>query len=286
MSEKIWFITGASRGFGRVWAEAALKRGDKVVATARAWAGVADFAERYGEAVLPLALDVTNPDQVKDAVAQAHAHFSRLDIVINNAGYALAGAVEEADEADVRAVFETNFFGALRVIRAVLPLLRQQGNGHILGVSSVAGIYAGPIVGFYHASKWAFEALHESLAQEVSSFGIKVTLLEPGPYATDFASPSSLKISAGIGAYAELRKQVFAGAANFEFGDPQATANAILNIVDAENPPLRFIVGTEGLPMARAAYANRLASWEAWEAVSNGAQGKSRKVSIAIDARP
>jgi NAD(P)-dependent dehydrogenase (short-subunit alcohol dehydrogenase family) len=281
MSRKVWFITGASRGFGRVWAEAALNRGDKVVATARKLTGVSDLAERYGEAVLPLALDVTNPDQVRSAVAQAHVHFGQLDIVINNAGYALVGAVEEASDADIRAEFETNFFGALSVIRAVLPVLRQQGSGHILGVSSVAGIYASPIIGFYHASKWAFEALHESLAQEVRGLGIKVTLLEPGAYATDFGSQSSLKISAGIDTYADLRTQVFAAGANIEFGDPQATADAIIKIVDAENPPLRFFVGTEGLPVARAAYANRLATWEAWAIVSNAAQGDSKKHQIA-----
>ena len=281
MSKKVWFITGASRGFGRVWAEAALNRGDKVAATARSLKGVADLAERYGKAVLPLALDVTNPDQVGKAVAQAHAHFGRLDVVINNAGYALVGAVEEASDADVRAEFETNFFGALSVIRAVLPVLRKQGSGHILGVSSVAGVYASPIIGFYHASKWAFEALHESLAQEIKGFGIKVTLLEPGAYATDFGSQSSLKMSGNIDAYTDLRAQVFAAGASIEFGDPQATAEAVLKIVDAENPPLRFFVGTEGLPIARSAYANRLSTWEAWEAVSNAAQGEAKKPQIA-----
>ena len=280
MSKKVWFITGASRGFGRIWAEAALKRGDKVAATARSVKAVADLSERYGEAVLPLALDVTDADQVSSAVAQAKEHFGRLDVVINNAGYALVGAVEEASDAEVRAEFETNFFGALSVIRAVLPVLRKQGSGHILGVSSVAGVYAGPMIGFYHASKWAFEALHESLAQEVKSFGINVTLLEPGAYATDFGSQSSLKISAGIDAYADMRKQLFATGARIEFGDPQATPEAILKIVDAENPPLRLFVGTEGLPVARAAYANRLATWESWEAESNAAQGEPRKPEI------
>jgi NAD(P)-dependent dehydrogenase (short-subunit alcohol dehydrogenase family) len=205
MSGKIWFVTGASRGLGRVWAEAALQRGDRVVATARTLAPLADLVERYGEAVLALPLDVTNPEQVKTVAAQAHAHFGKIDIVINNAGYALVGAIEEADDADIRAEFETNFFGALHVIQAVLPLLRQQGSGHILGVSSVSGIVASPISGFYNASKWALEALHESLAQEVGSFGIKVTLLEPGAYATEFASNASLKISKGIDAYADLR---------------------------------------------------------------------------------
>ena len=278
MSGKVWFITGASRGFGRIWAEAALQRGDKVAATARTLAGVADLAKRYGDAVLPLALDVTAPDQAGVAVAQAHAHFGRLDVVLNNAGYALVGAIEEVSDAEIRAEFETNLLGALRVIQATLPLLRQQGSGHIVGVSSVAGVVAGPIVGLYHASKWAFEAVHESLSQEVRGFGIKVTLLEPGAYATGFASQSSLKIAAGIDAYAELRRQVFASGASLEFGDPQATAEAVLKVVDAENPPLRIFLGTEGMPLARAAYSNRLAIWEAWEAVSNAAQGQAGPV--------
>ena len=147
------------------------------------------------------------------------------------------------------------FFGALRVIQAALPLLRRQGSGHILGVSSVAGFNAGPIVGFYHASKWAFEALHESLSFEVKDLGIKVTLLELGAYATGFASQASLKISSGIDAYADLRAKIFAAGASLPFGDPEATADAILKIVDVERPPLRFFVGTEGLPVARAAYA-------------------------------
>jgi NAD(P)-dependent dehydrogenase (short-subunit alcohol dehydrogenase family) len=276
MSQKVWFITGASRGFGRIWAEAALKRGDRVVATGRSLKGVADLAEQYGGLVLPLAIDVTSPDLVNAAVKQAYAHFGQFDVVVNNAGYALVGAVEEADEENVRAEFETNFFGALRVIKAVLPLLREQGHGHLLGVSSVAGVVAGPLIGFYHASKWAFEALHESLAQEVKGFGIRVTLLEPGAYATEFGSQSSLKIAAGIGAYADMRTQLFASAANIEFGDPQATAAAVLQIVDAPNPPLRFFVGTEGLPQARAAYATRIAAWEEWADLSNAAQGAAK----------
>lgn len=279
--KKTWFITGASRGFGRIWAEGALTRGDKVAATARTLADIADLPERFGDAVLPMVLDVTDPDQVRHVVAQAHAHFGKLDVVLNNAGYSLVGTVEEASEADVRALFDTNYFGMLRVIQAALPLLRQQGSGHILGVSSGLGIVTMPLIGFYCASKWAVEALHESLAQEVKGLGIKVTLLEPGAYATDFASPSSLKIAPGIDAYADLRKRVSGRLSSAERGDPQATAEAILKIVDAEDPPLRFAVGAGVLPMARAAYADRLATWEAWEAVSNAAQGEPRKNTIA-----
>ena len=277
MNSKVWFITGASRGFGRIWAEAALGRGDKVVATARTLADIADLKERFGDAVLPLALDVTDASQVQQTVQQAHAHFGRLDVVLNNAGYSLVGTVEEASEADVRAEFDTNYFGTLRVIQAALPLLRQQGSGHIVGISSTLGHVAMPLIGHYCASKWAFEALHESLAQEVKGFGIQVTLIEPGAYATSFGSPESLKIAPGMDTYNELRQQVFGRLTSQERGDPQATAEAVLQIVDAENPPLRFILGSTGLPMVRAAYADRLAAWETWEAVSNAAQGEPRK---------
>jgi NAD(P)-dependent dehydrogenase (short-subunit alcohol dehydrogenase family) len=272
---KTWFITGASRGFGRIWAEAALTRGDKVAATARKSADVADLSEQFGDDVLPLALDVTNPEQVRQAVAQAHRHFGRLDVIVNNAGYTLVGTVEEASEADVRALFETNYFGMLRIIQATLPLLRRQGRGHILGVSSGMGIVAVPLIGFYCATKWAVEALHESLAQEVKGFGIKVSLIEPGAYATEFASPSSLKMATRMDVYSDVRQRMASRLSTEERGDPKATAEAILRIVDAEDPPLRFALGGGVLPMARAAYENRLATWEAWQAVSQAAQGQA-----------
>ncbi len=279
--KKTWFITGASRGFGRIWTEAALQRGDNVAATARDVAGVADLTERFGDAVLPLALDVTNPEQVQQVVAQAYTHFGRLDVVLNNAGYSLVGTAEEASEADVCAMFDANYFGTLRVIQAALPLLRQQGSGHIVSVSSGLGIVAVPLLGFYSASKWTVEALHESLAPEVKPFGIKVTLLELGGYATGFGSPASMKQAAGMDTYHELRQRVFGRLASSEKGDPQATAEAVLQIVDAAEPPLRFILGNACLPMARAAYAERLATWEAWETVSNASQGESKKNAVA-----
>jgi len=276
---KTWFITGASRGFGRIWAEAALSRGDKVAATARKVEDIGDLKQRFGEAVLALPLDVNDTEQVKQAVAQAHVHFGRLDIVLNNAGYSLVGMIEEGTEADVRALFETNYFGMLRVIQAALPLLRKQGSGHIVGVSSGLGITAIPLMGFYCATKWAVEALHESLAQEVKAFGIKVTLVEPGAYATEFAKAA--KISDGMKTYEGLRKQVLAYIADVERGDPEATREAILKLVDAENPPLRLGLGTSILPRARAAYAERLKTWEAWENVSNAAMGEPRKPGMA-----
>jgi NAD(P)-dependent dehydrogenase (short-subunit alcohol dehydrogenase family) len=271
---KVWFITGASRGFGRIWADAALKRGDKVAATARTLASIAGLKEKYGTNVLTLELDVTRPDQVKTAVAQAHAHFGRLDIVLNNAGYSLVGTIEEASANEVRALYETNIFGALAVIQAALPLLRKQGGGHILGTSSGLGHVTMPVIGYYCSSKWAFEAIHESLAAEVKSFGINVTIIEPGAYATDFGSQDSLKFAAGLDIYADFKTQFFGRLKDAKRGDPNATPEALFKIVDAENPPLRFFLGSQNLPWVRGVYAHRLATWEAWESVADSAQGQ------------
>ena len=273
--KKTWFITGASRGFGRIWAEAALERGDRVTATARKVADVADLAERFGDAVLPLALDVTDAAQAQQAVHQVYAHFGRLDVLVNNAGASLFAATEEASDEQIRGIFDANYLGMVRVLRAAMPLLRKQGSGHILGVSSGLGITALPIIGFYCATKWAVEALHESLAQEVEAFGLKVTLVEPGAYATDFGKSS--QIADVLEPYSEFRKQFLIHLANVERGDPEATAEAILKLVDAENPPLRLGLGSSILPRARAAYAERLATWEAWEDVSNAAMGEPRE---------
>jgi len=271
-SPKVWFITGASRGFGRVWAEAALERGDKVAATARKLESIADLNEKYGEHVLTLELDVTNADQAKTAVEQAHAHFGRLDVVLNNAGYSLVATVEEASADDIRALYETNVIGPVSVIQAALPLLRKQGGGHILGTSSNLGHVTLPVIGYYASSKWAFEAIHESLATEVKQFGINVTIIEPGAYATEFGSQESLKFAPGLDVYAAFKQEFIGGLANMERGDPAATPEALFQVVDAEQPPLRFFLGSHCLPWVRAAYAERLATWEAWEAVSNSAQ--------------
>lgn len=272
-THKVWFITGASRGFGRVWAEAALQRGDNVVATARSLQSIADLKEKYKQNVLTLELDVTNRDQVKNAVSQAHDYFGRLDIVINNAGYSLVGTIEESAAEDVRAMYETNIFGTLAVIQSVLPLMRKQGGGHILGVSSNLGHVTLPVIGYYSSSKWAFEAIHESLAMEVKQFGIKVTIVEPGAYATEFGSAQSLKFAAGMDIYADYKAEFFDTLRKLERGDPKATPQALFKVVDADNPPLRFFLGSHSLPGVRSTYADRLATWEAWESVSNAAQG-------------
>lgn len=270
---KVWFITGSSRGFGRVWTEAALQRGDKVVATARKTESIADLKEKYGPNVLTLALDVTRHDQVAEAVKTAHEHFGKLDIVINNAGYSLVGTVEEARAADVRALYETNVLGPVAVIQAVLPIMRQQGYGHILGVSSNLGHQVIPMIGYYCSSKWAFEAIHESLAIEIKPFGIDVTIIEPGAYATEFGSNESLKFSDNLPQYDVLRTAVWESLKNYERGNPAATAPAILSLVDMEQPPLRLFLGSHNLDAIREIYAGRMETWEKWQHVAVAAQG-------------
>jgi len=268
---KIWFITGTSRGFGRVWAEAALARGDRVAATARRLDTLDELSGRYGDELLPLPLDVTDRAAVEEAVAGAHGHFGGLDIVVNNAGYGLFGAVEEVSEQQARDQLETNFFGALWVTKAALPLLRAQGSGHIVQVSSIGGVNAWRNIGLYHASKWALEGLSQALAAEVSGFGIKVTLVEPTGYTTDWRDASAIRADP-IADYDFLR-QGQASPSGANRGDPDATAAAILELVDLDDPPLRLFLGDGPLDVMRAEYAQRLATWEKWEELAVRAHG-------------
>ncbi len=272
MATKVWFITGVSRGFGRYWAEAALQRGDKVAATARNTESLTELVKTYGDAVLPLQLDVTDRVAARDAVTRAHDTFGRLDIVVNNAGYGLFGTIENLSEQQARAQMETNFFGALWVTQAALPYLREQKSGHILQVSSIGGIAAFPMLGLYHASKWALEGMSEALAQEVAPFGIHVTLIEPGGFSTDWSGSSSVQVEPGP-EYAFLLEARKNTRTRLPAGDPAATAKAILTLVDAANPPLRLFLGTSPLNIARAAYEQRLKTWEQWDDVSRSAQG-------------
>ena len=266
---KIWFITGVSRGFGRIWAEAALQRGDKVAATARDKDHLKDLAGKYGDNVLTAALDVTDRDACFAVVAAAKEHFGQLDVVVNNAGYGQFGAIEELSEQEARDQIETNVFGALWVTQAAIPIMREQHSGHILQVSSIGGVTAFPGIGMYHASKWALEGFTESLAQEVAPFGIHVTLIEPAGYETDWAG-SSAKRAQPISAYDEMRK---APRPTANRGKPEATAAAILKVVDAAKPPLRLFLGTMPLPLIKERYQQRLAVWEEWKDVSVQAQG-------------
>lgn len=260
---KTWFITGSSRGFGREWAVAALERGDRVAATARDTATLDDLVDKYGDAVLALPLDVTDRAAVFDAVARAQERFGRLDVVVNNAGYGQFGMIEELSEAESRAQIETNVFGALWVTQAALPFLREQGSGHFLQVSSIGGISAFPDIGIYNASKWALEGFSQALAQEVAGFGIHVTLIEPGGFATDWGGASA-KHAERNPAYDEFRVEATERrkARTARPGDPAASAAAVLELVDAENPPLRAFFGEVPLAIAKQDYETRLREWE------------------------
>lgn len=272
--EKVWFITGSSRGFGKIWTEAALKRGDKVAATARNINSIATLKEKFGDQVLILEVDVTNASQVQNAISKANEYFGRLDIVFNNAGYSLVGTIEESSTDEVKAMYETNIMGPIHVIQAALPILRAQGHGHILGTSSAVGIYSNPLIGYYCSSKFAFEAIYDSLSKEVAAFGIKVTLIEPGAYNTEFGSAESLKIaSKKLSEYDDLKSRLMENLQKLERGNPTATPEAIFAVVDAENPPLRLLLGKNDFPHIQQIYAERIQEWETWKTISEAAQG-------------
>ncbi|WP_216589686.1 SDR family NAD(P)-dependent oxidoreductase [Streptomyces brasiliscabiei] len=267
---KVWFITGSSRGLGRQFAQAALSRGDRVAAAARNAESLADLTAAYGGAVLPLALDITDKAAVTAAVRQAHELFGRLDAVVNNAGNGVYGMVEELSEDDIRAQFETNLYGSLWVTQAALPYLRAQGGGHILMVSSMLAHATFPTMGAYTASKAAVEGFTEALAQEVADFGIKVTIVQPGPFRTDLGASS---VMAGpLDAYDDVRKAVMAGLTSLPQPDPHGVGPALLKVVDADNPPLRVFFGTHPHRVVPPVYAERLKTWEEWAELSAEAE--------------
>lgn len=272
MENKVWFITGTSRGFGKIWAKAALKRGDKVAATARNADSLSDLVAEFGESILPIKLDVNNRQEGIEAVNKANEHFGRIDVLINNAGYGLFGAIEENSEEEVRAQFETNFFGALWITQAAIPIMRAQGSGHIIQTSSIGGVATFPTLGVYNASKWALEAVSEAMASEVAPQGIKVTIVEPGGYATDWGGASA-KQSNAIEVYKPIKDGLMEMWKTIPMGNPEATDEAILKIVDSENPPLRLFLGAVPNQIIKDVYAKRLKEWDDWNDVSVKAQG-------------
>ncbi|MGV9377267.1 SDR family NAD(P)-dependent oxidoreductase [Nonomuraea sp. NPDC003707] len=281
---KVWFVTGSSRGLGRNFVEAALSRGDKVAATARTAASLDELVAAHGDAVLPLEMDVTDKAAVFESVKRAKEHFGRLDVIVNNAGYAQIGAVEELTEQQLRDQMETNLFGAVWVVQAALPYLREQRSGHIVQLSSAAGVIAMPLGGAYHASKWALEGLNEALAGEVADFGVKVTIIEPGGFATRSGrNPDPLAnghMARTDPAYDGLRRRLGAIAGKQPAGDPAAAAQALLELVDSDNPPLRVLFGQGFYPMIQQAYADRLKTWADWQDLSAQAHGTP-----AVDAQ-
>ncbi len=270
---KTWFITGTSKGFGRIWAEAALERGDRVTATARNLESLTGLKQAYGDQVLTLTLDVTDKVAVEAALKQAHDTFGRLDIVVNNAGYGQFGAIEELSEQEARDQMETNLFGALWVTQAALPILREQRSGHIIQVSSIGGVNAFPYIGMYHASKWGLEGFSQALRQEVEPLGIKVTMIEPVGYSTDWAGPSA-KFSAKLPAYDHVREANAARRARVsQPGVPEATAPVILKLVDMDEPPFRIFFGNWANQMIHDEYQKRLDEWDAYQDLSIEAHG-------------
>lgn len=264
---KTWFITGCSRGFGWAFAEAALLRGDKVVATARKVSTLAPLAQRFGPSCLTLTLDVTQRDAVFATLQQAHRHFGRLDVVVNNAGYGQFGFIEELNEAEVRAQMESNFFGALWVSQAAAPLLRMQGHGHIVQISSIAGVVTFPSMGLYNASKWALEGFSEALAQELEPFAVHVTLVEPSAFATDWSKVAATPTTT-LPLYDEARAALLARLKRATPGDPRGAARELLALVDNDDPPLRLLFGAKAYQRAVRITQQRLDEWAAYKDVA------------------
>jgi NAD(P)-dependent dehydrogenase (short-subunit alcohol dehydrogenase family) len=270
----VWFITGCSTGFGRELATAVVARGFRAVVTARDPNQVADVVAGHEDRALALPLDVTDPAQVAEAVQRAEEHFSSIDVLVNNAGIGYFAAVEESDEADVRQMFEIDFFGLARMTHAVLPGMRKRRSGHIVNIASIAGLAAYPSLGYYCAAKFAVEGLSEVLAQEVGPLGIKVTLVEPSAFRTDWAGRSANEARAEIADYATT-----AGAVRRELrevsgkqpGDPVRAAIAIIQAVEAPNPPLHLLLGKEALRLGREKLDALRRDFDAWENVTVGA---------------
>lgn len=271
---RVWLITGAGRGLGRAFTQAAIAHGDRVLATARSDAAVRDLRDAYGDAVLALRLEVTDRPAVADAVRAGQSRFGRIDVLVNNAGYGLAGGVEEVSEAQVRRQFEVNFFGALWCTQAVLPVMREQRSGHIVQISSIGGLTALANTGAYCGSKFALEGLSESLALEVRPFGIKVTIVEPGPFKSDW-NGSSMERATPLAAYDQIlrdRREALSGSHAFtQPGDPAGAGRALLDLVASEDPPLRLPLGALAAERAQWACRTRLAEFEAWESISKAA---------------
>jgi NAD(P)-dependent dehydrogenase (short-subunit alcohol dehydrogenase family) len=279
MSNRTWFITGASRGFGRSFAHAALAAGDRVAATARDTSSLDDLVAEHGDALLPIELDVTDRDAAFGAVRHAHDRFGRLDVVVNNAGYGVSGAIEELSEEQARRQIEVNLFGALWVTQAALPIMRAQGSGWIVQVSSIGGLAAFPLTGIYHASKWALEGFSETLRQEVEPFGIKVLMVEPSAFRTDWAG-SSMDRAEPIDAYQEIDQIVQRRASQQEEnngsqpGNPDLAAQALLDTLNRDDPPFRLLLGNVAYDVATDRYESRLKEFRAGEQVARAADDR------------
>ncbi|WP_205930689.1 oxidoreductase [Rhizobium leguminosarum] len=263
----IWFITGASSGLGRALTEAVLARGWRAAMTARRPETLADLTAEHGDRALALALDVTDSNAIVGAVHDAETHFGEIDVLVNNAGYGYLSAIEEGDDTEIRAQFETNVFGLIDVTKQVLPGMRRRRQGHIFNVSSLGGLVAFAATGYYHATKFAVEALSESLSHEVKPLGIDVTILEPGAFRTDWAGRSMVESSTVIEDYAETsgkRRQATRSISGNQPGDPARAATAIISAFEADVPPLRLLLGAPALKIARERLDALRVNFDAW----------------------
>ncbi|MEU3466184.1 SDR family oxidoreductase [Streptomyces sp. NPDC006733] len=270
-ADRVWFITGASRGLGRSFAEAALAAGDRVAIAARTTGPLEELAAAHPGRVLPLELDVTDREAVFVAVDRAVARFGRIDVVVNNAGMLSMGMVEEFSESEARAQLDINFFGALWVSQAVLPTLREQRSGHIVQISSIGALGGFPSTGLYSAAKFALEGMSEALALEAAGFGVKVSIVQPGGYWTDLytAMHSTRTLETYAPLRADLQKQFAQGSID---SDPRLAAQAILRLVDSADPPLRLLLGSVAYDLAFDISRKRMETWAAWEPVSRAAE--------------
>lgn len=270
----VWLITGCSSGIGREIATVALEQGHEVSVTARDASRVDDFAARFGSRALGVSLDVTDKAQCAAAIARTEQVFGRVDVLVNNAGYGYLAAIEEGEEAEVRTMFETNFFGALSMIKAALPGMRTRRSGYIVNVSSMAGLVANPGTGYYSATKFALEGLTEALSREVAQFGIRVSLIEPGPFRTEWAGRSMKQVTSPIDAYADTvgqRRAFIASMHGRMPGDPRRAAEAIVSLEKLAAPPLRLLLGKPVLDMMRGKLRELERTLGEWESVTLGA---------------
>ena len=268
---KIWFITGCSTGFGRELAKQALERGDRVAMTARHPEQLDDLAALHPDRALALSLDVTNEKAIHEAVAAAEARFGHLDVLVNNAGYGYFSAIEEGEDVEIRRQFETNVFGLFTLTRHVLPGMRARRSGHVVNISSIGGLVAFAATGYYHATKFALEGFSESLSMEVAPLGIKVTIVEPGRFRTDWAGRSVIESKTIIEDYAETagkRREQARAYSGSQPGDPVRGAAAILKAVDAENPPLRLLLGSDAYDIGMKRLDALRENFTAWKDLS------------------
>jgi NAD(P)-dependent dehydrogenase (short-subunit alcohol dehydrogenase family) len=270
----VWFITGCSTGFGRELATAVLAKGFRCVVTARNPKQVEDIADGHGGNALVLELDVTEQKEVASSVAAAEEWFGRIDVLVNNAGIGYFGAIEESDEAEVRRMFEINFWGLAAMTRAVLPGMRKRRSGHIVNISSIGGLTTFPTVGYYHATKFAVEGFSESLSKEVAPLGIKVTLVEPSGFRTDWAGRSANEVKTKIADYAETAGQNLTNLRNVsgrQAGDPKRAAEAIIKAVTSPEPPLHLLLGKAAWKNANLKLESLKKDFDAWQADTEGA---------------